>query len=494
MTAPCRSCRQNTNNFTDTDTNPNENTTMSANESTNVSSANNQIAARPMDLNDDNSRRDALMDAMGTDSEDDMPTNTAANTESTANKSPPAETPKSKAPIRNPMSRFKSNRSASQVSAPSGNANANRQVNPSDNTNVITNTTKPTPTIVNANMTPSKIQVEGSNIGSSACEPEWTTEQLQHFATLSNKRLGTTIMADTRRSVSDPERMYVTTASDGSVLTRPAAILPVANWDLFKLGLGKVKPDEKTGKNKVYSDVVMKGSNWLLNQWTSRDVVIETVPDAIMNKPPRIINGKPERRIGYDFARIGLPKASFLPIFETLKASMPSLMEGVSITDGYYWLNASWGVTGSPGNFIYKGKGNAKVNTFKLNEAIRMLGNMSSIGVACVAISVANETKLEGGKLIPDPGKYELSIKIHNMFHIKKVNYHSPPQAGATGFEVSDDIFGDSEVLEQVSGMDSMFSNTAGSFNNVGTNPFFGVNAAISNNAPAGSNSSGLLV
>jgi len=34
-------------------------------------------------------------------------------------------------------------------------------------------------------------------------------------------------------------------------------------------------------------------------------------------------------------------------------------------------------------------------------------------------------------------GKFELSVKIHNMFHLEKVNYHSPPQAAATGFYVS---------------------------------------------------------
>ena len=416
----------------------NTNVTMSTTNTTDAHSAstpaNSQITSRPVDLNNDDKRKEALMNAFDTDEEKYEGEDEIKALSDAMEKSTTADTPKA------------------------------------------------------------RVQVEGSNIGSSASEPVWTTEQLQGFATLANKRLGTVIMADTRRSVSDPEKNYVMNAADGSVLTRPAAVLPVADWNVFKLGLGKVKADEKTGKNKVYSDVVMKGSNWLLNQWTSKDVVIETVPDAIMNKPPRVINGRPERRIGYDFARIGLPKASFLPIFETLRSSMPSILEGVSITAGYYWLNASWGVTGSPGNFVYKGAGGIKQNTFKLNEAIRMLGNMSSIGLACIAISVANATRMEGGKLVPDSGKYELSIKIHNMFHNKKVSYHSPPQAAATGFEVSDDIFGDSEVLEQVSGMDAMFSSTSGAFDSNGPNPFYGINAAVANNAPAGSNSGGLLM
>lgn len=52
--------------------------------------------------------------------------------------------------------------------------------------------------------------------------------------------------------------------------------------------------------------------------------------------------------------------------------------------------------------------------------------------MACIAISVANETRMEGGKMVPEPGKYE-------------------------------------------------------------PNPFFGVNAAISNNAVAGSSSTSLM-
>jgi hypothetical protein len=80
----------------------------------------------------------------------------------------------------------------------------------------------------------------------------------------------------------------------------------------------------------------------VLSQWTSKFVVLEGLPDNILDKPARLVNGKPERRIGHDFARIGLPKLCFGPIFETLKTSMPSILEGVSQTNGYYWLNASW--------------------------------------------------------------------------------------------------------------------------------------------------------
>ena len=51
-----------------------------------------------------------------------------------------------------------------------------------------------------------------------------------------------------------------------------------------------------------------------------------------------------------------MPKISFGPVLATLALSRPTIMEGISVTNGYYWLNASWDVTGSPGNFMHKGE------------------------------------------------------------------------------------------------------------------------------------------
>lgn len=307
------------------------------------------------------------------------------------------------------------------------------------------------------------------------------------------KRLTTVIVGETRRSEPDPERKYLTRGANDSIVTRQAAILPNPSYDEYNLGIGKVKPDEKTGKSKLYTDVVMKGPNWLLSQWTSKMVVPEGVPDNILDKPPRMVNGRPERRIGHDFARIGLPKLCFAPIFETLKTGMPSILDNVSQTTGYYWLNASWGVSGSPGNFIYKGEGGISRNTNRLYEAMKMISGGSSFGAASIAVSIGSESKMEGGKLIPDPGKYELSIKIHNMFHSKKVFYHSPPQSSATGFEVDQDIFDDAEVLVQSSNTSSAFDSTSSAFSGGAVNPFFGVNAAVSQNSASGQGTNGLI-
>jgi len=309
-------------------------------------------------------------------------------------------------------------------------------------------------TTQNANPTPQQnesrntIMIEGTNIGSRADEPNWTTEELQKISDACGKRLQTVMMAETRRSFADPQQKYLTTMPDGTTMTKKAAILPNISLSEFSLGLGKIKGDEKTGKSKLYSDVVMKGPNWLLSQWTSKDVVMEGVANNILDKPPRMINGRPERRIGHDFARIGLPKTSFGPVFETLKEVYGGILESVSVTRGYYWLNASWGVTGSPGNFIYTGPNKIKQNTYKLYEAMKMISGYSSFGAAAIAISVAGEARMERGKMVPVSNKFELSIKLHNMFHVKKVTYRSPPQSASTGFEVTDDIYDEAEILE----------------------------------------------
>ena len=49
------------------------------------------------------------------------------------------------------------------------------------------------------------------------------------------------------------------------------------------------------------------------------------------------------RRIGYDFARIGLPKWSFGSLFATLIDFCPGLDAKVKCTAGYLCVNASWG-------------------------------------------------------------------------------------------------------------------------------------------------------
>ncbi len=428
----------------------------------------------PADMNDSERREQMLREAFSSDASDDVTENTQQTESPTPVKGKPAN--------RNVANRFKRNATPT-TPAPQGSSKGKEPV--------------PNPPVYekgSAVDSTNGITIEGTNIGSRASEPNWTNQQLQHIADLCGKRLGHVMMSETRRSIPDPENKYLAIANDGSVVTKGPAILPNIGWSDFKLGLGKVKPDEKTGKSKLYSDVVMKGPNWVLSQWTSKDVVLEGVADNILDKPPRLTNGRPDRRIGHDFARIGLPKTSFGPIFETLKTVFPSIVDDISITKGYYWLNASWGVTGSPGRFIYTGPNKIRDNTFKLYEAMKMISGYSSIGAGAIAISVANESEMRGGKLVPANNKFELSVKIHNMFHMRKVAYHSPPQAASTGFEVTDDMYDETESLEPVSNIGTMMTDTASAFSNSTANPFFGSLGSVTGNALPGQNNTTLLV
>lgn len=325
----------------------------------------------------------------------------------------------------------------------------------------------------------SKYTVEGSNIGSTAREPVWTSEDLQEIAKLKSMRLNTTLMSETRRSARDPAGKYVGVTHEGAVSAKPSAWLGNIGWNEFRIGMGRAKPDEKTGKGKVYSDIVMKGNDWVLNQWTMNDVVVEGVPEHILEKAPRMIGGRPERRIGHDFLRIGLSAKKVAPVLETIRAGMPNVMSSMSVTNGFYWVNASWGVTGNPGKFVYKDANGIMQSTYKAYEAMKMIMGSSSMGVATVAISVGNNTKMQDGKLVPIAGEEEFSIKIHNMLHLAKVPYSSPPQSAANGFDVSQDIYDTAESLTMPSGMTGMFSQTAGAFGESNMNPFANVNSGV---------------
>ena len=54
-----------------------------------------------------------------------------------------------------------------------------------------------------------------------------------------------------------------------------------------------------------------------------------------------------KRTIHAPFASLGLPILSLGAVFEILASNEPGLMDDLSITSGYYWHNASWGVNAS---------------------------------------------------------------------------------------------------------------------------------------------------
>ncbi|KAJ5456022.1 uncharacterized protein N7458_004286 [Penicillium daleae] len=44
---------------------------------------------------------------------------------------------------------------------------------------------------------------------------------------------------------------------------------------------------------------------------------------------------------------------SFAPIFHSLYSNIRGLTDSLVMTDGYYWTNASWGVTQILDTFVY---------------------------------------------------------------------------------------------------------------------------------------------
>ncbi|KAH7328095.1 hypothetical protein B0I35DRAFT_455770 [Stachybotrys elegans] len=72
--------------------------------------------------------------------------------------------------------------------------------------------------------------------------------------------------------------------------------------------------------------------------WTSMSVALELVPERLLNKPDRMIGGRPERGVGELFARFGLSKESFASMFEAAEQNVLRVMAALK------WTNAAWSV------------------------------------------------------------------------------------------------------------------------------------------------------
>ncbi|KAF1911015.1 hypothetical protein BDU57DRAFT_543633 [Ampelomyces quisqualis] len=128
------------------------------------------------------------------------------------------------------------------------------------------------------------------------------------------------LLEQTDEPVSSPLKPIVTRAvagdpnqsPDGTVTATSAAMLPNLPIHEFMLAIGAAKPDAKL-KPAMYSDVIIIGRNkdWTLSQWVVREVIMEPVPA------------------------------------ETRKRVM-------SVTTGFYWHNASWGVDSNVTTFAHK--------------------------------------------------------------------------------------------------------------------------------------------
>jgi hypothetical protein len=322
--------------------------------------------------------------------------------------------------------------------------------------------------------------VSGRIVGAGANEPVWSQEELQHLASLRSVRLDVVVANDSRKAIPDPEGKYVVRNQDGTCSATMNAILPYLQLSEFKLGIGIPKPDERLPKKKMYSDVVAVGKNndWVLNQWLSQDVIMEPVPASVRNRMTTGRGRTSDRTIGVHFARFGFPAKSFAPIFHTLDSSMKGLVDSLVMTDGYYWANASWGVTQTPGTFVYKTEQGTHASTNVLSDAMDMIGTKSSKGVGTFAISVACAYEKQGDQIVANSTKYEFSIKCHAFVHLETTDWHGPPQTSAIGVMVSNDFMSAAKPLSKPKAVSTVMNTTSTLFGSGGgnMNPFAGMN------------------
>ncbi|EXJ74223.1 uncharacterized protein A1O5_02518 [Cladophialophora psammophila CBS 110553] len=124
----------------------------------------------------------------------------------------------------------------------------------------------------------------------------------------------------------------------------------------------------------------MAGSagTWLLPQWTLDMCVLDGVDPSVLTMGTRPGN-KTGRRIGVNFARIGLPKFAFGPVFNSLNLKYEGFMGRMTET----------GVTTSVGQFVSVDPSTREVGiTIILPDVMRKLAGRSALRVATVAISV----------------------------------------------------------------------------------------------------------
>lgn len=276
------------------------------------------------------------------------------------------------------------------------------------------------------------IVVGGRNTRAEQTEPDWSREQIAAIRAATSQIVQIASVIETRRSSMDPEQIFVGRDDDGSIVPTENAYFSNIGPDKYVIGTGPEKYDV-TGSPRHYTDLVMADVNgqWLVNQWVSEGIIIEGVSQQVLMQQGRQGNTS-NRRIGHHFARIGLPKYAFGPVFNTIRSNWDGALAKVSETTGYYWVNASWGVSSFNAVFSYMTK-DGVAKTTSLPEVMRMLNGKSSISLATIAISLTCASKMIEGKPVPDTSSYGLSIKLHNAPGIDVVDYHGPPQQGSTG-------------------------------------------------------------
>lgn len=74
--------------------------------------------------------------------------------------------------------------------------------------------------------------------------------------------------------------------------------------------------------------------------------------------------------------------------------------------------------------------------TSNLSDVMRMLNGRSALCLAMIAIPITCQSKAKDDQQVSDKSTHGVSVKLYNAFGGDTVEYHGPPQQGATGIMV----------------------------------------------------------
>jgi hypothetical protein len=261
---------------------------------------------------------------------------------------------------------------------------------------------------------------------------------------------------DTRRAVNVAG--YMTETSTGYSFTKKGMI---NNIDLSRTAIGIGPPKKGTAgrdsKTSGYCDVVlcchgMDKNAAMLPQFYSDMCVIEGVGDRPEGRAQQA-----QRRLGEHFVRVGLPAAYFVTVMNGVQkhCGIKQLPAKVTEFNGYYWLNASWGVSSNPATYSYMGPEGTMVTAPSLISGMAHLEGKSVMGLMVVAISISAPWRLDGAmKEYMDLKQAELSVKCHNFIERRPCDLRGPPQVVSAGIDITDLADFDFERVDQVTGID----------------------------------------
>lgn len=203
--------------------------------------------------------------------------------------------------------------------------------------------------------------------------------------------------------------------------------------------IGPPRPVYSGATPRVYVDVCVSIADGavLMSQMRCEGVVIEGVTARSRGRS----NAASKRQVGKDFVRMGLPRGAFDPIFEAMEEMMPGCTAELKTSETYFWLNASWGVGGSPASITYmtqKAGRPMPTTTQSIADVLGRLKGKSPIGTAMICLSMSATERIDtvtGARVSADP---KMSAKMYGFVMTGHGDYHGPALASSYGISMDD--------------------------------------------------------